>query len=203
MADPFTFHLTGPHAGKTINLGGYQFIDGKYKMPLEGPDRNVQPAAEDAFALATYLGKSYGAVQEGTAAHEKFLQSQAIATLVDVPPLDRMRGGEGIVPKGEAGAPMRNPALDQGGEGATGGQDGTTGGGEEGGELSRAVKGQVRTALTKLDPKNADHWTDGGLPSVAAVRELAGQKEVSRADIAALAPNLTREEAAKVAGSLD
>jgi hypothetical protein len=60
-------------------------------------------------------------------------------------------------------------------------------------------KGAVRSALAKLDPENDDHWTNGGLPSVEAVRELSGNKDVSRQDINALATNLNREEAAKLA----
>lgn len=70
---------------------------------------------------------------------------------------------------------------------------------EEREQTDRGRKGVIRTALTKLDAKNVDHWTDKGLPSVEAVRELSGDDKVSRKEIEELAPKLTREEAAKVA----
>jgi hypothetical protein len=64
---------------------------------------------------------------------------------------------------------------------------------------SRQAKTIAREAILKLDYKNDEHWTEQGLPSVAAVRAIAGVETISRADITALAPNLTREEAEKVA----
>lgn len=61
----------------------------------------------------------------------------------------------------------------------------------------------VRDALVKLDPENDEHWTSTGLASVDAVRLLADNAELSRADITEAAPKLTREEARKAADALN
>jgi hypothetical protein len=55
----------------------------------------------------------------------------------------------------------------------------------------------VRDALTKLSVENDDHWTGAGLPSVEAIRTIAGSKELSRGDIDEAAPGMNREETRK------
>lgn len=51
---------------------------------------------------------------------------------------------------------------------------------------------KLQRALSRLDPKNDEHWTRDGKPSVAAVERLYGSADVRRADIEAAAPGLTR-----------
>jgi hypothetical protein len=46
------FQLVGPHAGKTINLGGYQFVKGVYEFETDQTDFS---------GLVTYLERSYNA----------------------------------------------------------------------------------------------------------------------------------------------
>lgn len=55
---------------------------------------------------------------------------------------------------------------------------------------------QVKAALELLDPSKDEDWTAAGLPAVEAVATLAGGK-VTRAQIEALAPDLTRDTAPK------
>lgn len=50
----------------------------------------------------------------------------------------------------------------------------------------------IKEALIKLDTIDDEHWTEDGLPAVAAVSELVGSK-VSRKDITDAAPKFTRE----------
>lgn len=52
---------------------------------------------------------------------------------------------------------------------------------------------EVREALEKLDHANNDHWTKAGMPSVEAVKEIAGNDEISREDIDAAWPELVRK----------
>lgn len=59
----------------------------------------------------------------------------------------------------------------------------------------------IATALTKLDPKNDDHWTSDGAPLVGAVSDLVG-RPVTRKEIVDAAPQLTRESVA-AAGAPD
>lgn len=51
---------------------------------------------------------------------------------------------------------------------------------------------QIVAALQQLDPSNADHWTSDGLPRVDTVKELASLQWLSRDQINAAAPGLTR-----------
>lgn len=55
----------------------------------------------------------------------------------------------------------------------------------------------IKTALTKLDPSNDDHWTADGAPRIDAVVELTGDKSIKRQDITNAAPKFNREAAAK------
>lgn len=162
------FVLVGPHAGKTISLGGHPFVDGVFDF---GPDgAGVVPGPDEVAKKGRILAKLYQAYPEGSpeldAAKARIKGDKPIEGRLDV----EKREDEQQAAAQPAGA---------------GGSD-------------RARQGAIRTALTKLDPKNADHWTSAGLPSVEAVRELSGDKEVSRGDIQNLAPKLTREEAAKL-----
>jgi len=56
-------------------------------------------------------------------------------------------------------------------------------------------------ALEQLDHNNDDHWTDNGLPSVSAVKELVshGKEQVTRQAITDTWPDLTRTSAAQAA----
>ncbi len=52
----------------------------------------------------------------------------------------------------------------------------------------------IASALSALDPADDTHWTASGKPSVAAVSDIVGAP-VTRADIDAAAPDLTRDAA--------
>lgn len=51
---------------------------------------------------------------------------------------------------------------------------------------------KIRGALAQLDPARDEHWTASGLPAVPAVRALAGDDSVTRAQVEAAAPDLRR-----------
>lgn len=164
------FILVGPHAGKTITLGGHQFVEGAFDF---GPDgAGVVPGPDEVAKKGRLLAKLYQAYPEGSPE----LEAAAKRIKGDKEPEGRLDVGK----REEQQQAQQQPAGAGGSE--------------------RARQGAVRSALTKLDPKVDAHWTGAGLPSVEAVRELSGDKEVSRGDIQNLAPKLTREEAAKLAG---
>ena len=56
---------------------------------------------------------------------------------------------------------------------------------------------QIREAVALLEPATPEHWTQGGKPSVGAVRELVGDPSVTRADIDAACPGARRDATAK------
>ena len=51
------------------------------------------------------------------------------------------------------------------------------------------MKHKIEAALTGLDPRNAEHWTAEGLPSLKAL----GIEGIKRADVTAAAPHFTRD----------
>lgn len=165
--------LVGHFAGKTVALGGHQFVEGVFEFGAS--PEGVMPSDQEKQRKANLLAKMYQAYPEGSAELEAAQK--------------RLAGNQ--TPPGELDVGKREDE-----EQAT--RQPAGGGGSE-----RQRFGAIRTALTKLDPKEDTHWTDGGLPAVAAVRQLSGDVEVSRQDITALAPKLTREEALKIADEKD
>jgi hypothetical protein len=166
------FVLVGQHAGHTANLGGHDFIDGVYEFLYVQDGVRTMPSQDDVKLKAHYLARSYQAFPEG---------SPELAAAEEAFGRD-----EPTPAHSEASTPAAREDAEQAKR-------------DEAPVVDRKVKTAVREALLKLDPANEEHWTDAGLPSVNAVRDIAGFPDVSRADIKALAPNLTREEAAKVA----
>lgn len=133
-------------------------------------DPHVLPSEDECKLKANYLAKSYQAYQEGST---ELAEARK-----------KLKGGE-AANEGELKIEERERQE----------QDDAA----EKPVQQRQVDGAIRTAITKLDPKNDEQWTNAGLPSVEVVRKLAENDGVTRADITRLAPNLNREEAAKVA----
>jgi hypothetical protein len=163
------FVLVGPHAGQTQNLGGHDFVDGVYEFLYHVEGIASMPSQDDIKLKAVSLARNYQAFPEGSPE----LDAAAAA----------LKAGTDTHPGTSTPEERENKEQDDRSERTV---------------SSRKTAGATRTALTKLDPKNDGHWTDDGLPAVAAVREIAGVETISRADIVALAPNLNREEAAKL-----
>lgn len=59
---------------------------------------------------------------------------------------------------------------------------------------------KVKDALRKLDRERDDDWTEGGLPSLSKMRELTGDKSLSREDISKADPGFTRDGGKKAPG---
>ena len=51
----------------------------------------------------------------------------------------------------------------------------------------------LEEALLKLDPKNDDHWTEGGAPRVDVLKEMTENSGLTRQAISDAAPHFTRE----------
>lgn len=55
----------------------------------------------------------------------------------------------------------------------------------------------IYDALTKLDVKSDDHWTNEGLPKVDVVKQLSGLFSLTREQITSTAPGYTRDNVTK------
>jgi len=63
----------------------------------------------------------------------------------------------------------------------------------------QSLSERIKTAILELDPEHDDHWTDAGLPAMAAVEDLVGSKSINRADVAAAVPDWDRDKALEAA----
>lgn len=57
---------------------------------------------------------------------------------------------------------------------------------------AEANRGNIQAAAIKLDPANDEHWTPDGLPKVDAIASIAGMQALTRAEVDAAVPGLTR-----------
>lgn len=198
------FILVGHYAGKTINLGGYQFTEGKLTL-------NATP--EDTALVARSLERNWSAFPKGHPALE---------------PKESDNGKRDLSPDPlKDGQPPVHGAVQSNGEGAEAGGEAGNGGGDAGAEAGKAAelaggdgqpagvsadaqdstaaagaqdpKPEVNTklvkAIGKLDPKDDSHWTEAGLAAMKAVEGFYGSADITRADVEAAAPGLTRATA--------
>lgn len=174
------FVLVGELAGQTINLGGHDFVEGVYNFVYLQEGIPTLPGVDDVKMKAIALERNYQAYPQGSAELEAAEQRYADLKAGKAPadePAGTKDGTSKSLPHEAKDENDRSEAL----------------------VTTRQEKTLAREALIKLDPKNDDHWTEAGEPAVAAVRAIAGIDTISRADIKALAPKLTRDEATKVA----
>lgn len=66
---------------------------------------------------------------------------------------------------------------------------------EEDKDPTPEIDEKLLAAVMGLDPMNDAHWTQKGFPSIEAVQEILGSKEVTAKKIKAVAPDYTRDAA--------
>lgn len=186
--------LTGHYAGQTITINGSTFVKGE--LPLKGDLKSMDGLIR---YMATYNAFLAGS-DELAEAQERDRMNKEIANGADT-----ILDGEGT----DAGGAPANDA-DTGsasGAGATGTPVDGAGSGTEGDGVSGGCEGdaapqtsdpqvlKIIDALKSLNPDVTDHWTDGGLPRVAAVEAGSGVVGVTRKDIEAALPGWNRDKA--------
>lgn len=178
------FVLTGPLAGKSINLGSlpYPFRDGKLLIT----------ATPDELALhARFLERNWQAYPEG---HPKLVEVSNGQR--NIPP-EKEPNSEppipsDVQPSGE-GSDEGEPQND--GEGTTDAPQGEAGDLPDGDGYAEELNERLAKAVRSLDPENDDHWTKDGRPTMAAVEKSYGATDFTRADVDAVAPGYTRDKA--------
>lgn len=71
-------------------------------------------------------------------------------------------------------------------------------------EELKVTKEQVNEALSKLDPKNNDHWNTAGKPQMDAIHKLLPEgAKFTRQDLIAIAPDFNRELAVKLSADAE
>lgn len=209
MADHMTVQLvlTGPYAGKTMNLNGVQYDQGV--ATLQGPAQSL------AYAI-TYHGRSYQAFPAGSdelkaAQLRDAMQKEGADGKHDVSPTPEQRPStavhsdlqpDGQGPTGSETADGSGDAGAEAGDTGTGSaRDGHADAGHDTAEVERgqsqakAVDAKLSRIVKSLDPDVAAHWTGQGKPSMKAVEEAYGSTGITRSDVEAAAPGWTREKA--------
>lgn len=186
------FYTTGANKGKTVKLGKYLFEEGVMLLRC---------AAHELALHARSLERNWCVYPEG---HDKL--KEADNGTGEVPASGANPAGTEAVP----GSGDANPAQagDQAAvstpnaEAAAGGAgdssaaaDGHEAGLNADGQPAPQTNDKLTRAVKSLDPTNDDHWTADGKPAVMAVQKAYGSADVTRADVAAAAPNFDREAA--------
>jgi hypothetical protein len=199
-------YLNGHYAGKTVKLADIQFTDGK--VVLYGASQEVE-------SLANYLGKCYQAWPEGKTLNpetgEIIYGSSTVQEkrLPDLEPEIREEERQAQEVPANVGTGTDESNMDErGGD--------TRRSGHEDPRLSSPENGFDDTSTAKIDPEkllgamqrlNPDtkaHWRADGQPRIDAVAALYGSEGLTRKDLQAVWPELTRDvkkqEDAKVNG---
>lgn len=172
----------GHYAKKNVVLRGIKFTNGQAELPGTYAQNE---------GIITYMGRVYQAYPEGMSPEEgAHNASQVPATAIGHTPKEIPGAGEPTRPRLTA----QETNDGEGDGGPTGGGTGnlSTGDGQEDPRLYTRLVG----ALNTLDPKNDDHWTQKGLPSIQAVEQALGGGQVTRKEIEAAIPGFSREIAA-------
>ncbi len=213
------YTLVGPNAGRTIKLGAvgaeYEFVNGVYHFPgspgdalrldrIMGPYYSAFRDSELAEAQERYLvaigqpSEAARLVSEAEdevaekaatekAAAEKVAAEKAAAeakAAAEKEAAEKAAAEKAAAEKAAADKQLADEAEKAAAEKAAAEAD----------PLGEDVPKTLAQIIAELDPDNADHWTDRGLPSMEAVETLAG-KAYTRAEVEAAAPGYTRTKA--------
>jgi hypothetical protein len=203
------FILTGAKTGQTILLGKHAFVNGACKVFM---------TPESANAILTFLGRSYQAYPRGSAelevAQERDREYGLLNDLPESPKKadgspDSVSGDSDHAPGSVSDPRALHGGADDGSEagrsglvpGGAGHEDAGMGEGVESGEDFEplALTHAVQRICGLLDPKQDEHWSDGGLPSVSYVAAAVRNERVSRELIDQACPGWTRLRAEDLA----
>ena len=143
-----------PHAGKTVRLAGYKFVDGRMTLP-------GSPIANDG--VVKYLNRCYQVEQRLEGMDNGKRDDHSVIT-GEVPGHVRPSGEESAEATPGDGEGSGDAEAGDGSELPTEG---------DGDSLSDEQR-ELRGILSDLDPANEDHWTKKGGPSAGAIKEKLG-----------------------------
>ncbi len=173
--------LTGGRTGKTVVLGGYQFVDGM--TVVVGNEKSVP-------GIVKYLGRTYKAFPEGSRElkHASDIQEGSESgTSAQV-----QSGSEpGNRPVAEVPADIGS-GTDGGPEGDTGSVPTRNGHQDPRKHQYPSDADRVLEAVTSLDRSDDECWTVDGLPRVDAVSKATGIANLTREKIEAVVPGPQR-----------
>lgn len=201
MMIKLALYLNGHFAGKTIKLAGTQFTKGK--VVLYGP-------AAEVASLSNYLGKCYQAWPEGKTidpvTHEIIytevskngsseIQKEGLPDLGPEIRAEERQAKE--VPTNDGAGPD-GPELDERGNNPSGlgHEDPRLPSPEDRFDNTSTAQidpEKLLKAMQNLDPGEKSHWRNDGQPRIDAVAMLYGSEGITRKDLQAVWPELTKD----------
>ena len=202
------FGFVGPDYGKTRLINGFQFVNGFFTLN----DTPESVAGVTAY-LAHYQAYPVGS-DEYEAGMEKYGHGKRDIQAGGAPEVQGQGVSDGSGPNSSSATGFDGPSDPQGDQGEQGtdrsGHEDSglvdeqeSDGQDDQSEAAEAVQvkagPKVAEAVYKLDAMNDDHWTDAGLPAMAAVEAALGSTGITRRDVAAAVPGWDREKALEAA----
>lgn len=177
------FVLIGPHAGKTMNVNGHQFVDGILDINVGGAQVGV----------LTRVLSYYGAVPEAEAelAELKAQKVEQPAGQRPAPTREDLDAAIASLP-GDQTDPdyVVNAMRSHFGDLFTAGDELMV----RETVVKPSGKPTLSEAIGMLDPEVDSHWTSNNLPGLDDLERLTGKK-VSRQEVEAIASGYTRAKA--------
>jgi hypothetical protein len=185
--------MVGHYAGKDVTINGHKFVNGE--LSLDGDmtgyagivkyfaSYNAYPAGSAELEAAKFAIEENSGGEDGGGSNSNGRKDGEDNSGKHP---NKSRASE--VPHGDGHDAAKGDSL-RGGEAPSG--DGSS----EGRDSDPRTL-QILDALKALDPSVDDHWTDGGLPRVAAIEAASGIVGVTRKEIVEADPDFTREKAA-------
>lgn len=197
------FALSGPLKGRTMNINGNQFVNGRLV---------VEDVPEAMGGLVAYL-MHYQAYSVGSEQHlaamerdndqrdiqaggPQQVQSQTLRE-GDWPPALQAENsdGNGDGDADQSDADPSGSGHEDSGLAVEQESDGQDDSRETTQEQLRSVSPKLVAAIEKLDPMADEHWTEEGFPAMSAVEEALGSTGITRRDVEAAVPGYNRQAA--------
>lgn len=166
---------SGPHVGKTCNIVGHAFVEGR--LAFRGSAEQVQ-VLTNIFSFNGIEPDRGGA--PAVAADEQNFEAHSTWAEPPAPAAEQAATEQPVPQDSRDDATGEDGSLEQQGEDA---------------DLQAMLgKPSLGEAVAALDPENDAHWTSNNLPNLEALTGLTGSK-VARGQVEAIASGYTRAKA--------
>lgn len=187
------FVLAGHYTGKSINLNGHQFIEGKCEIWCPGdilPFVKRSLSSYQAFPERSYELELAQKRDEENGLWNNSDTSAEQREPAKVPSNDKPTSNGSAQKTSNDGLPNANP--DNGSTGGVSEGDGREDAGLS--EVTSEIDWRLKEIIESLDPNEDDHWTSEGLPSIEAIQSAFGPN-VTREDIDVSGEGWTKDKA--------
>ena len=169
--------LTGHYAHRTVMLVGVQFVDGEADVPSDQVSRiSVLRRFYQAHGISPTTQSPSG------------INGQNNTVSGDVPSSER--GSENVPADNRVGSDDSRTGEGTGADRMASDRNRL--------QHSGITEDSLRAAIRSLDPKNSDHWSNTGEPSITHLRTIFRNPKLTRKQVKDLCPHETRTHVGQV-----